>query len=286
MSAEMSPEDSGENDLSLVTSSGVRVAIEAATGNIGGGVPLDPDDLYGSVSVLMEPAYEGSLITIDQINANSRKKRLVKVPSLRNLEDEFIEWFDKPRRDHTAEKVRQDPDSRWYLGAVPNVSVTRAQFLGCAVIFGEDQPKPSDISSNIIDVYSPEEISGTNPSNGKAFKFKLFKAGLTLEDFNLPKLKSIRDRNNPYVEGASPLEGINLINTLRAANNGELVNPEVEETTYLSSLGLKPKYSVDGLFVPSLHVEPSGALVISSSQIFAHQAVGAVFKLKNRQNIA
>ena len=140
--------------------------------------------------------------------------------------------------------MEANPNLIWTLLATPNVTVTADEFLAGTKTFGEGQPYPTEIRSDIAKGYSPEEISGTDPSNGKAFKFKLVPNRFTREihgevPIQKAKLAGLQTEY-PFLDSTSPLEDLTWLNTKRASGQ-KLVGSSAYDATYMHSFGLEPQ---------------------------------------------
>lgn len=259
-----------ERGLELPFATGV-VAVEGAMqDDETGETTLDPSDVKETVKGLLGFAYIGAQTTTEQINGSRKKKEQIAIAGQETAEAEFEEWFDADRLAYVKKTMEANPNLTWTLLATPNVTVTADEFLAGTRKFGEGQPYKTKVWSDIAKQYTPEEISGTDPSNGKAFKFKLVpnefssevSGKVAIQKANLNELQE----EYPFLEATSPLEDLNWLNAKRAANGGKpLVGSGMADATYMRSYGLKPK-RVDGyLSVPGLCVFGDGGLLVRRS---------------------
>jgi hypothetical protein len=231
---------------------------------------LDPSDIKETIKSLLTPAYSGYQATVEQINGSRKKKEQITVADQETAEAELEEWFDEDRLAYVKKTMEVNPNLTWTLLATVNGTVTADEFLAGTKTFGEGQPYSTEIWSDIAKKYTPEEISGTDPSNGKAFKFKLVPNEFTPEIYgDVPTSKAKLTElqaEYPFLDSTSPLEDLTWLNTKRAANGGKpLAGSGTADATYMRSYGLEPKRIVRDLRVPSLFVRDLGRLTVSDS---------------------
>jgi len=262
-----------ERGLELPFATGA-VAVEGAMQADSAIETLDPADVKETITGLLTPAYSGFQTTVEQINSSRKKKGQIAVASQETIAAEFADWFDEDRLAYVTKVMEANPKLTWTLLATTNETVTADEFLAGTRIFGEGQRLPTEFWSPIAKKYTPEEISGTDPSNSKSVKFKLVPNQLSPEvygDVATQKAKLAElQAETPFLEATSPLEDLTLINTKRASSN-KLVGSGTDAGTYMRNYTLEPKH-LDGYWylwvvVPSLGVCSAGWLRVSSSNV-------------------
>ncbi len=229
-----------------------------------------------TIAGLLSPAYSGFQATVAQINMSRKKKELfgkkeqLTVVDQETVAAEFAEWFDQGRLAYVARAMEANPRFTWTLLAIPNETVTADEYLAGTRRFGESQPLPTKIFSNIVKQYTAQEISGTNPSNGKAVKFKLVPNKYSPEIYgNVATQKAQlaeHQAETPFLEATTPLEDLTWINTKRASGD-KLVGSQTTHATYMRNITLEPK-RIDGrTCVPDLFVNDDGTLCVDGSSV-------------------
>lgn len=231
---------------------------------------LDPSDVKETIKGLLGFAYSGAQATVEQVNGSRKKKEQIAIAEQETAEAEFEEWFDEDRLAYAKKTMEANPSLTWTLLATVNETVTADEFLAGTRTFGEGQPYKTEVWSDIAKKYTPEEISGTDPSNGKVFKFKLVPNEFSPEvrgdvatlKANLTELQ----KENPFLEATSPLEDLTWLNTKRAVNGGKpLTGSGTADGTYMRNYTLEPKRIGRSLRVPRLVVGDLGGLRVGSS---------------------
>jgi hypothetical protein len=256
-------------ELSFATGS---VAVEGAMrADAAAETSVDPIDVKETITSLLTPAYNGFQTTLEQINGSRKKEKKLAVADQETVAAEFEEWFDEDRLAYVKEKMEANPKLTWTLLATANETVTAYEYLTGTQTFGEGQPHQTKVWSGIVKQYTPEEVSGTDPSNGKSVKFKLVPNEFSPElygDVATQKKKLAElQADTPFLEATSPLEDLTRLNTLRAANGNKLVGSGTADASRIRNLTLEPQPVGEHLCVPSLCVVDSGRLDVEDSAV-------------------
>jgi len=259
-----------ERGLELPFTTGV-VAVEGAMQAGAAAETLDPVDVKETITGLLTPAYSGFQTTVEQVNGSRKKKEQIAVADQETVAAEFAEWFGEDKLAYVTKVMEANPKLTWTLLATPNETVTADEYIAGTQTFGEGQPYRTDVWSDIAKKYTPEEISGTDPSNGKAVKFKLVPNEFSPEvygDVATQKAKLAElQAETPFLEATSPLEDLNWINTKRAASGNKLVGSGTADATYMRNYTLEPKRTGRSLYVPYLFVYDGGRLFVGYSYV-------------------
>jgi hypothetical protein len=240
---------------------------------------IDPDEMKETISGLLAVAYRGHQATLEQTNGARRKTEQLPIADPETIAAEFEAWFDEPRLAYVTQAMQtQRGQIEWTLFATPNVTVSANEYLAATRAFGKDQPHRTITRSEIYKHYTPEEISGTDPSNGHRAKFKLvgnqnspelasYEVGATSLNRRLVELQA----KYPFLDGVSPLETLTLLNTQRASGD-KLVGEGTEHPTAMRNccFTLEPKQVgkvYKAVCVPTSTVFDDGTLFVHDTDI-------------------
>lgn len=241
------------------------VAVEAASES-----KVDPADIKEALTGQLDTSFKGYLSQVEQINKNRSEEDKIEAGDAETLTTEFEAWFSEDRQANMAEAMEVDPELTFTLCAVANETVTPDEIIEDAREFGKEQPYKTTVYPEVITQYTPEEVSGTNPENGKKFKFVAIPSKFTPELFG--KVKAQQDtlaelkKDAPFLEAPTPLVGMTFLHTRRAMGD-KLVGDGTANKTYMRSYGMEDKPFGRYRCVPSLVVLDYGKLVVDYSDV-------------------
>lgn len=221
------------------------VAVEATTE-----VSDDPLELKEAITGQLGTAFTGYQTIAEQLNGMSMRKKneQVEVADQETVAKEFEAWYTEDKQAYVAEAMVADPELRFTLIATPNETATADEAIKLAETFGEGQPYSTDVWSKIVKRYTPEQLSGTNPTNGNKVQF-----GLVPNKFNpdlygtVPQQRAALARlqsDMPSLRVPSFLDDVTLWQTLRAQGD-TLTEGAVFDRTYIRHFDL-PNQRFDG----------------------------------------
>lgn len=247
-----------ERGLELPFASGA-VAVEGAMQSVVAEAPTPPTK--ESLAEQLTSASKGYSVIVDALNSGRRKKDMLTTASDETVAAEFEVWFSEDKLAYVAAAQEADPEVRFTLVATPNVVVNNKELAKGAKAFGQNQPYETYVWGPLYSRYTPEQLSGTDPSNGNSVVFSLIPSkytpdmdGTVVEQRGkLGKLQVA----NPDLKVPSPLEAVTHWQTLRAQGN-QLADNTTFDRTYIRHFDL-PEQGIDGwLRVPFSFVDGVG----------------------------
>lgn len=239
-----------------------NVVIEAAEkAKSGSVVEHDPSGVKEAIAEQLGSTFTGYRTTAEQINSGRNDKEQIDLADKATLAKEFEAWFTAERLDYVKSAMEANPGLCFTLTAKPNVLVTPAEIIAAERKFGEDQPYATDVWSDILKLYTPEEVSGTNPESGNSVAFSLIPSktnpalyGSVQHQKNT--LKALQ-AENPFLKDSRPLDDLVYANTLRAGGN-KLVGNGVLQLTHQRNYGMEIQRIDRFVYVPFSLVASSG----------------------------
>ncbi|MEO8105277.1 MAG: hypothetical protein ABI602_02980 [Candidatus Saccharibacteria bacterium] len=204
---------------------------------------------------------------VDLLNYDRTASNVIKPASAEILETEFNDWLTYSKLNYVRTTQEADPDLHYTLVATPNITASRAEIRQAAV-FGPDQASETSFDAELLLHYSPQQLSGTNPENGKAFMFSLVPntCYVALRDTvprQLEKLQSLQ-MLTPGLKVPSRLETITWWATL-SAQADDLNHGDVYDRTAVRHFDL-PAHKIDRNWcVPHSYVDDRGEVHLSLS---------------------
>jgi hypothetical protein len=228
--------------------------------------PVTPESLAEQLTT----AYKGYETVANLLNDGRKKKEHVEIVDQEKVAKELEAWATEDRLAYVAKAMEADPELRFTLIATPNVVAKADEIIEIAKEFGKNQPYSTYVWSEIYGKYTPEQLSGTDPSNGNAVKFRLIPN--KLDPAMQGTVPSQRTRlaqlqaDAPFVGVPSVLEDITFWNTLRATGDS-LFTGDVFERTYVRHFDL-PEKRIDGFqYVPRSYVGGDGGPNLNDSDV-------------------
>lgn len=216
-------------------------------------------------------AYKGYATFVEFIN-DGRKKDKIELATEETLKAEYDAWIDEKEQDGGLAYVRAameaDPELEATLDATPNVLVTGEEATDAEIKFGEKQPYKTEVWSDILTrksrgepQYTSQEISGTDPANGKSVMFSIRLSKPTPDmgsnrQQNIDRLAELQ-KVTPSLRFTTPLEAAVHVQTLRAGGD-KLVGRGTFEKTITRYPNMKPQRFVDWTCVPRSFVYDDG----------------------------
>jgi len=195
--------------------------------------------------------------------------------------EEFEAWFSEDKLAYVAVAQEADPEVRFTLVATPNVLVNDKELAKAAKAFGQNQPYETYVWDLLYSRYTPEQLSGTDPSNGNAVAFSLIPSKYTPEmDGTVVEQRGKLDKlqaDNPDLKVPSPLEAVTHWQTLRAQGD-QLADNTTFDRTYIRHFDLPEQRFGGWLRVPGSCVSGDGKPILDYSyaqyDVRARVAVG------------
>jgi len=169
---------------------------------------------------LLDTTSRGYNAVLDSLNQGRRKKDVLVGASDEKLAEEFEAWFTEDKLAYVTAAQEADPNIRFTLVATPNVLANSKDITKATKAFGENQPYSTYVWDELYGKYSAEQLSGTDPSNGKPVAFSLIPGAYTPEmdgtvveqRAKFAKLQA----DNPDLKVPSVLDAVTYWQTLRA----------------------------------------------------------------------
>ncbi len=218
--------------------------------------------------------------TIDSLNKGREPIEQITKASRERLIAEFEEWFTEDKQQYVTEVRSADPSLEFTLVATPNLLVDGSSLVMAAKEFGENQPHQTVVWEELESRFTSEQMSGTDPDNGKVAIFSLIPSKTTYQvDGTVKEQRDKLDRlkrEQPFLKIPSLLEAITLWQTLRAGG-ATFVGDGSHERTYISHFDL-PIQTVDGweYTIQSFVDIQGGAVIYTASTNYGHLARIAV----------
>ena len=169
-----------------------------------------------------------------KINA-LRPEKGIKIGSFEEMKSEFVEWLTPDRVRYMQLQRAHNPALEYIFTAVPNTPVSAHEITVLARDFGHRlRGKPGIIEEDFLKRYSPEQLSGTDKSNGRQFLFSAIPFSEESQHRKFDKPDHGEDRiygrgeqlnqllgslqaEYPFMKVPSVLEGIAMWNILEAS---------------------------------------------------------------------
>ena len=254
-----------ERGLELPLATG-EVAVEAAMQAEAVEAPTPPTK--ESLTEQLPSAAKGYNAVIDALNSSRRMKDLLGAESEQTVAAEFETWFSQDKLAYVTAAQEADPEVRFTLVATPNVVVNDKELAKAAKAFGKNQPYETYVWDALYSCYTPEQLSGTEPSNGKGVVFSLIPTkytpdmdGTVVEQrAKFAKLQA----DTPDLKVPSPLEAVAHWQTLRSAGEN-LADNTTFDRTYIRHFDLPEQRLGGWLYVPDSYVSDRGRPALSGS---------------------
>lgn len=207
--------------------------------------------------------------TLGALNGDRKRKDKVELATAETVVAEFEDWFTDERATFVKEAMEADPELSFRLTATPNVTASKDEILTLGKQFGQNQPYGTSTWEEIYGRYTPEQLSGTNPADGKAVKFRLIPNKLSEDMYGTvteqrAKLEKMQADKGKFLGVQSVLEDVVFWRSLRAEGDS-LTEGVVFERTYARHFDL-PEQRIDGFVcVPDSYVYDDGQPSLSYS---------------------
>ncbi len=249
------------------------VAVEASETE----APTREIELNLEILAQLGSAYRVYRDTLGALNRDRKRKNKVELAPEETLVAEFENWFTEQRATFVKEAMEADPELGFRLIATPNITADKDEILALGKQFGENQPYATSIWEEIYGRYTSEQLSGTNPEDGKAVKFRLIPNKLNEDMYGTvteqrAKLEKMQADKGEFLGVQSVLEDVVFWRSLRAEGDS-LTEGAVFERTYARHFDL-PELRFGGFdYVPDSFVVDDGQPVLDVSNAdFDHRA--------------
>lgn len=173
---------------------------------------------YESILDQVTPAFKAYQAIAEEIKADRSEKEQITITDQETVEHEFNSWFTTDKLEYVTSAMEADPTLRFTLVATPNILATSEEIIKAAKTFGEKQPLQTHSYDKLCGKYTAQQLSGTNPDNGKSVQFSL-----------------IPNKFNPTLYGTVDQQKAELAK-LQAANASLKVPSVLEAVTYWLTL--------------------------------------------------
>jgi len=226
--------------------------------------PATPESLAEQLTA----AYKGYETVATLLNDGRKKKEHVEIVDRGTVATEFEAWLSEDKLAYVAKAMEADPELRFTLVATPNTVANADEIIDIAKEFGKNQPYSTTVWPDIYSKYTPEQLSGTDPSNVKSVKFRLIPSKLDPALYGtvsqqLNRLKVLQ-ADNPFVAVPSVLEDVTFWYTLRASGDS-LSAGKVFERTCVRHFDLPIKPFGVLLSMPLSYVGGDGGPLLNDS---------------------
>ena len=255
-----------------------NVAVEGATSDAAETPETLPTPVtLESLAEQLTSTYKGYETVSSLLNEGRKKYDHVEISDRETVATEFEAWLSEDKLAYVAKAMEADPELRFTLVATPNVVASADEFIEIAREFGRNQPYSTSVWSDIYGQYTPQQLSGTDPTNGKSIKFSLIPNKLDPSYGTVSQQKAALEglqAGNSFVGVPSVLEDVTFWNTLRASGDS-LSTEAVFERTYVRHFDLTVKLVGDFRLVPDSYVGGVGKprLVDSAADYDDHARV-------------
>ncbi|GAC1391306.1 MAG: hypothetical protein NVSMB46_03360 [Candidatus Saccharimonadales bacterium] len=243
--------------------------LPSATGSVAveGAIKSNIVDSYNELNFIKEsitnqlkPASEGYRSTMYGLHLLGYESKKFKLADSKLIKAEFEDWLSIDKLATVIAIKETNPTAKFTLVITPNIIVDTKNIIHAAKIFGHNISYPTNNNDTLLNQYTSEQLSGTNPTNGNIVKFSLvendFDSNLygTVEEqrINLAKMQT----SSPDIKVPSVLDSLAYWNTL-------LIQPEKYQDrytlfnrTYIRHFDLPEKYTDDVLGVPRSVLNP------------------------------
>lgn len=221
------------------------VALEAANSEE---AQVDQSDFKETVNNQLDSAFTVYSTLTEQLNVGRSGKEQLQLADAETVEAEFKAWFTDEKAEQATKLMETDPELRFTLVATPNTLATADEIIDLAKDFGKGQPYETYVWSEIYGKYTPEQLSGTDPSNGNAVSFNLVASRFTPElegtVARQRKMLAALQEDSPNLKVPSVLDDIAYWQTLRAQGEA-LTGDGTFDKTYIRHFDL-PEKRLDG----------------------------------------
>ena len=225
--------------------------------------PVTPESLAEQLT----STYKGYETVSSLLYDGRKKKDHVEISDRETVATEFEAWLSEDKLAYVAKAMEADPELRFTLVATPNVVAKADEIIEIAREFGKNQPYSTSVWSDIYGQYTPSQLSGTDPTNGKSIKFSLIPNKLDPSYGTVSQQKAALEglqAGNSFVGVPSVLEDVTFWNTLRASGDS-LSAGAVFERTYVRHFDLPVKRIGVVQSVPSSYVFDVGRPILDVS---------------------
>lgn len=214
----------------------------------------------------LDIAYRGHVDTVDALNTSKEESDKKNPASSETLASEFETWLTPDKLNYIAKLIEAGHVP--HLLATRNVQVDSQTILQAAKEFAKGQVD-SSIYPDVINQFTPAELSGTNPNRGNQVHFNV-----VFEDFDKDLFGTVAEQKatltrlqaeNPFLEAPSVLKSLTRLFTLRAERGGQLFGVSTSTLTYDRDYTLEPKSVGSDLCVPYLYVHDLGYFLVGAS---------------------
>ncbi len=217
---------------------------------------------------------------IDSLNKDRDPRDRITKASRERLISEFEGWFTEDKEQYIGEAKKADPSLDFTLVATPNRLVDSGSLVKAAKDFGENQPYGTIVWEELESRYTAEQVSGTDPDNGKVAIFSLIPNKTTLKidgtvEEQREKLEKLK-LEHPFLKIPSLLEAISFWQTLRAGG-AKFINDSSHERTYISHFDLPNQVIGEWEYTIQSFIDiQGGAVIYTASTNYGHLARIAV----------
>lgn len=240
-------------------------------------VKVDILQLKEALKTQIGTTFAGYESHVEQINQTRSRAEKIQMGSEETLAAEFREWITPARLTIMARTEAAD-GLTYTICAVMNETVNADEILEDGRAFGNGQPYKTTVYPEVISQYTAQQISGTNPRNGKKFKFVAVPSRFAPRlygDVNFHRDALARSQKDaPFLQAPTPLVIMSYLRTRRAMGD-KLVGKNMPVKTDMVCYGMEGKAVEWERYVPRVTVHNDGKLFMYDSGV-ERKSVGFV----------
>ncbi len=239
-------------------------------------------DTADSLRDQLASAYSAYRTVTRELNEVRRRTQPVPVATEEAAASELTTWLTDDKLAFAARAQEADPALRFTLVATPNILTDAREIAALAREFGKTQPHETYVWDELYSMYTPEQLSGTDPDSGSCVVFSLIPSRMDERLYGSVQQQRevLTDMRTamPALHVPSVLESIVYWQTLRAQHD-PLADSAAFDFTYIRHFDLPGQRIGDFRGIPSSCGGGGGGPSLSYSRVGlggpARVAVGA-----------
>jgi hypothetical protein len=144
-----------------------------ATVDVAAAATREASEAAKSVVAQLPGAFAAYRTVTTQLNDNRGRGEPVALATIETAAGELGDWLTEDKLAYLTKSQTSDRALRFTLVASPNATVNAAEIAAIAREFGKAQPHATYVWDQLLSLYSPELLSGTDPTNGSTVAFSL-----------------------------------------------------------------------------------------------------------------
>jgi hypothetical protein len=196
------------------------------------------------------------------------QSKIIQPAGLGTVTEEFSAWLTDEKVNYVRTSQENAPGLNFTLVATPNIAVNANGLFGLAKRFAKKQPYRPHVSGALYSAYDDEQLSGSQPNNGRSVVFSLIPDSVSralygTQDQQQARLADLRIAN-PDLKVPSILENLTRWHALREAGDS-LDSGNVSQRTSVRHFDLPGKLIGESLLVPTTCLSDIGRLCLVGS---------------------